>query len=218
MADDTQQLSLDAQIWKRCPRCGQNYLRHDFANSHCRACHAAYERERRRRRNPSVAVQRRDDAARLRPMGLKRCADCFEARPFEDFHRHRGMRDRLYPYCRSCESERNRANRARRGEVGVMAERARRYGLTVEAFGALLAKGQCDCCGATEPGSKRGWHVDHDHACCSGFKSCGKCVRGLLCARCNVALGMCDDSPDRVRALLRYAEFWAQRKGARPSR
>jgi hypothetical protein len=69
---------------------------------------------------------------------------------------------------------------------------------------AMLAKGRCDCCGSVDPGSKAGWHVDHDHACCPSSKSCGKCVRGLLCSRCNVALGMCDDSPDRLRALLRY--------------
>jgi len=31
--------------------------------------------------------------------------------------------------------------------------------------------------------------VDHDHACCPGWKSCGKCVRGMLCEGCNIVLG-----------------------------
>lgn len=32
--------------------------------------------------------------------------------------------------------------------------------------------------------------VDHDHKCCSGVGSCGKCIRGLLCRKCNRLLGV----------------------------
>lgn len=28
-------------------------------------------------------------------------------------------------------------------------------------------------------------HVDHNHDCCDSQKSCGKCVRGVLCKNCN---------------------------------
>jgi hypothetical protein len=44
--------------------------------------------------------------------------------------------------------------------------------------------------------------VDHDHRCCPGQVSkCGRCVRGLLCARCNTVAGMLEEDPDIARAL-----------------
>lgn len=32
--------------------------------------------------------------------------------------------------------------------------------------------------------------VDHDHRCCPGKKSCGRCIRKLLCLSCNIAVGI----------------------------
>jgi hypothetical protein len=55
-------------------------------------------------------------------------------------------------------------------------------------------KRQKDCCAIcerpfAEMSDRRRPSIDHDHSCCSGATSCGKCVRGLLCCRCNTMLG-----------------------------
>lgn len=78
-------------------------------------------------------------------------------------------------------------------------------GLSLAEIAALEARGKCDLCGTTTPGG-RNWHIDHDHACCTGPYQCGKCVRGLLCANCNLGLGYIpeDDATDWAGAAIAY--------------
>jgi len=82
------------------------------------------------------------------------------------------------------------------------------YRLRLERYYEILREqgGQCAICRAEHPGDIRlgRFHVDHDHACCPGFGSCGKCVRGLLCRGCNTALGNFRDDPDVLLAALSY--------------
>ncbi len=90
----------------------------------------------------------------------------------------------------------------------ILGRRAR-YGITQEQYDALLAKqgGACAICRRTNP-SGRDLAVDHDHACCPGAKSCGKCVRSLLCSRCNIGIGQFLDDPPLLRAAAAYLEGW----------
>jgi hypothetical protein len=77
----------------------------------------------------------------------------------------------------------------------------RKYGLTVEAWEAMLASqgSRCPGCGLAF-GLLRGSepHVDHCHR--TGA------VRGLLCGHCNKAVGLAGDNPRILRALARYLE------------
>ena len=90
-------------------------------------------------------------------------------------------------------------------------ERKRRFNMTEEGFAQRLEEqnGGCAACGSKDTGAKRGsknknWHVDHDHSCCSGKKTCGKCVRGLLCQPCNLILGLAKDNPETLVKLSEY--------------
>ena len=86
----------------------------------------------------------------------------------------------------------------------------RRYGLTLGQYDALLLAqhGQCAICASTVAGKNgQKFAVDHDHKCCPGPQSCGRCIRGLLCRSCNALLGHARDS----LVVLDAAKFYLQR-------
>ncbi len=74
-----------------------------------------------------------------------------------------------------------------------------KYGITLDEYQRMLAAqgGVCAICKGTCPRKNR-LAVDHDH-------STGE-VRGLLCDPCNSAIGIMEDSPERLRAAADYIE------------
>lgn len=90
-----------------------------------------------------------------------------------------------------------------------------RYGLTVEQYDAMFEAqgGLCACCGRPETRQKIAGDsevarlcVDHDHRCCPGDRSCGKCVRALLCTSCNLLVGHVEATPMLVLPILDYLD------------
>lgn len=79
---------------------------------------------------------------------------------------------------------------------------AHKHRLTRAERGRLLEAqgGVCAICQHSDPNLL----VDHDHACCPGRESCGKCVRGLLCQRCNTGLGQFADDSRRLALAIDY--------------
>lgn len=103
--------------------------------------------------------------------------------------------------------------KANQAKYRLTSDQARTYwlstkGLTQEQYNEMLAAQDYGCfiCGRKDSGRDGDNHfiVDHDHTCCSGQKSCGKCVRGLLCHKCNFGLGCFEDNGDRLIAAAAY--------------
>ena len=85
-------------------------------------------------------------------------------------------------------------------------------GLTPEGFQELLEAQRNACAMCRTPFKsrtpfKKGQRIciDHDQACCPPTlpsRSCGTCVRGLLCLTCNVAVGYIEAYGEMARAYL----------------
>lgn len=101
-------------------------------------------------------------------------------------------------YCDACSAD---------GGVKRGQQLRNKYSITSDDYDKMLADqgGRCAVCGNADP-SGNALAVDHDHSCCPGVKSCGKCVRGLLCRHCNTALGLLRDDPRVVASALQYLE------------
>jgi hypothetical protein len=71
-----------------------------------------------------------------------------------------------------------------------------KYGITLDSYNRLHEEqgGGCAICGRGGDGKKL--HVDHDHI--SGI------IRGLLCNRCNLMVGMSNDDPTVLERATHY--------------
>lgn len=79
------------------------------------------------------------------------------------------------------------------------------YGIDIHAWNRIFdSQGRvCQICGSPNS-SGNGWHTDHDHSCCPGEKSCGGCVRGILCQGCNSALSSFREDLDILSNAIDY--------------
>lgn len=140
----------------------------------------------------------------------KRCPRCSQTKPIGEF----GKRPNGKPkgYCNGCMSGYDQSYAASsEGREARRSARATwntdnheyflqyRYGIGRVDYDRMVAEqdGKCAICRTDAPGSRnKVWPVDHCHETNK--------VRGLLCHRCNMALGYFKDDPVRIAAALAY--------------
>lgn len=114
------------------------------------------------------------------PIGTeKACNRCREVKSLDEFYPHTKTRDRRTTICKQCRRE---------NDAVAVRNNWAKYGLSREKYDAMVATsgGVCSICHGPEPrlrknGLPKSLSVDHCH-------DTGE-VRGLLCSRCNTALG-----------------------------
>jgi hypothetical protein len=176
---------------KQCSKCKQTKSLNEFYKSitnnsgrsnYCKPCQKEYDKARyeNRRVHPEKVKG-----------GLIHCRRCDQYLKEENFSKQSVGKYEAMPYCKSC-----------RKHIGHT-HNLKRMGISVEKY-IQMEKEQgykCKICGGLD--NKR-LAVDHDHSCCNSYPNCGKCIRGLLCSKCNKTLGMIDDDIDILAKMIEY--------------
>lgn len=120
--------------------------------------------------------------------GRKICSWCREWVPLEQFYLYASRsKNKYYPACNECRTEYHKYTAI-----------SNKYKLSRVQYDRLVADG-CNICG-----SHHKLVVDHDHDCCPRDYTCGQCIRGILCGRCNLGLGKFDDDVGKLLAAVDY--------------
>lgn len=103
---------------------------------------------------------------------------------------------RYYSRCKPCKRKQSHASKIKK-----------QYGITADQYAEIkqYQGGTCAIC-LVATGRTKALAVDHDHSCCPAGGSCGNCVRGLLCSRCNQMIGHGRDNPEFFRRAATYIE------------
>lgn len=138
---------------------------------------------------------------------MKRCCRCGQTKEKIFFGKKICMEDGLAPDCRLC--RRTSAIKYYRNNTKKCLENGLKYRIAsywpsltpkkaLEEYNKLLElqNSSCGICGGKD--SAKRLAVDHDH-------ETGK-IRGLLCSKCNRALGYLNDDKELLRKAISYLE------------
>lgn len=172
--------------------------------TYCEPCGKAYNLRYKQRPDRPCPGAGDGPCGRMCRIGFKYCGHCNR----EMSKKHLARTDRRCPgfgggpCARLCA-----AGRASCKECAAAKSLAWFWGLTLEAYGSLLAAqgGTCAVCGQPPESCKLNFGsdrlaIDHCHKT--------NIIRGLLCAPCNMMLGLAKDLPGTLRHAAHYLESW----------
>lgn len=146
---------------------------------------------------------------------MRKCNACTIEKPISEFHRDSKSKDGIARTCRTCRLIQNKKWQSNNPERAKKCwkksskkrynreeKRLKKYNLTKEIYQELkiFSNNQCNIC---EQNFVPYEYIDHCH-------TTGK-IRGLLCGKCNTAIGSMRDNPILLRKAAEYVEksgFW----------
>lgn len=147
-------------------------------------------------------------------MSIKLCSICQQVKPLFHFDLGNGIKDS--PHCFSCnrviaiqkEHEVVKISRNRENQRDALRDPDEKHSwhrnlkyyfhITKDEWFKMFEDQEGKCLYCRKPETKinnqtkkvQRLSIDHDHKCCpKPARSCGKCIRGLVCNDCNLVLG-----------------------------
>lgn len=129
-------------------------------------------------------------------MQHKLCTACKQSKNVTEFKTNKNGKFGRYSICKQCDSDRARFRYTNGDSYAIRLKKL--YNLSIKEYDELYAEagGKCQCCGIEEIKLNKRLAVDHCH-------ETGK-IRGLLCSKCNTALGQLNDNLDTIASLYSY--------------
>lgn len=138
---------------------------------------------------------------------MKICKTCKIEKNSKEFGPHKNTKDNLATNCRKCDAERVKKyqkNNPIKTKESNFNKGIKKHGITPEQYNKMLKKNNGVCYLCNKKDFDRRLSIDHDHSCCPKQFSCGKCIRGLLCYKCNMAIGQIEKNKISINKIIEY--------------
>ena len=122
---------------------------------------------------------------------MKQCTKCKQSKPSEEYSKCKTTKDGLQSWCRECNRKAGKkyyANNKHKWKKDTYSTNLKKLGCTEEEYlAAMSTSDSCQICG------------DKERLCYDHCHTTGK-FRGVLCQKCNSAIGLLGDTADSLRS------------------
>lgn len=167
---------------------------------------------------------------------MKKCSSCKLILSEDNFSKNKALKDWLDNLCKKCKviavtnsriknkdkvkeysKEYNKKYKLNPEKQKILKANSirnqfKRYSITEEEYNTILKEQNyvCAICGKPENTKwKLRLAIDHNHKCCSWRNCCWKCIRWLLCWKCNKMLWMINDDVDLLQKSIQYLQNYS---------
>lgn len=161
----------------------------NWVNAYCIPCDKIYNKKNNDKKESAKETQAKRE---MWAQGIHRCSKCDRLLPKTKFAVNKQSASGRDWKCKDCHRK---------------AYSAKVYNLPEEEYETILALQGNRCAICRVPPYEQ-FCIDHDRSCCPKKGSCGLCVRGILCRKCNTLLGLADDNAETLKGAIEYLRMW----------